>query len=236
MLKQLLWIAMLSAWFGSVCAEPAKPIVVIESGKTYAKGTLPRQDNWFGLYCNGSDCEIRDATVSVKSSTAKNVLEEDEAIDVLYIDDGPLALFHGIALKHGKVVTWFKAEKPMHESRHYSQLRKLGRWQMPWGAAPLGISWVKLPEYGGFRYHISDGTVKQFMFATSLEGHYGGDTTPFIHWVGDVDGDGKIDLLLSFPDDNCGFDERLYLSSLAAGKEFVRKAAQLSGREAACGC
>lgn len=235
MLKQLLWFAVLSVWLGLVHAQPAKPIVVIES-KTYAEGTLPRQDNWIGLYCNGSDCEIRDAHVRVTSSKAKNVLDEDEAIDVLDVDDGPFALFNEIALKHGKVVTWFKAEKPMYESLHYSQLRKLGRWQMPWGATPLVISWVKLPDYGGFRYHISDGTEKQFMFATSLEGHYGGDTAPFIHWVGDIDGDDKIDFLLSLPDDNCGFDERLYLSSLATGREFVHKAAQLSGRRPACGC
>lgn len=236
MRNQLLLGTMLGTWFGSVYAEPPKPIVVIESAKTYAEGTLPRQGTWLGLYCKGSDCEIRDATVKIGSSAATNVLDEDEAIDVLDVTDGPFALFHGVPLKPGKVVTWFKPENTRYESRHYSQLRKLGRWQMPWGTTPSVISWVKLPEYGGFRYHISDGKAKQFMFATSWEGHYGGDTTPFIHWVGDLDGDGKIDLLLSLPDDNCGYDERLYLSSPATGQEFVRKAAQLSGREAACGC
>jgi len=57
-----------------------------------------------------------------------------------------------------------------------------------------------------------------------------------IEWIGDLDGDGKMDILLSLPDDNCGYDERLYLSSQAGQGEIVHKAAQLSGREAACGC
>ena len=84
--------------------------------------------------------------------------------------------------------------------------------------------------------HLSDGKTKQFLFATSLQSHYGGGTTPYVHWVGDLDRDGKADFLLDLPDDNCGYDDRLYLSSLATGTAFVAKAAQLSGREAACGC
>lgn len=124
----------------------------------------------------------------------------------------------------------------MYESSHYQKLQKLGRWQMPWGKLPLTLFWVKLPESGGFRYHLSDGKVKQFLFATEIEGHYGGETTPFVHWVGDLDGDGMIDFLLSIPDDNCGFDDRLYLSSKAGEGKLIRKAAQTFGRQPACGC
>jgi hypothetical protein len=236
MRRPLFWIAIFGSWLSSVCAEPLKPLVAIEFPKSYAEGTLPHQGFWLGLYCNESDCEIRNAAVKVTSSSAKNVLDEDEAIDILDIDDRPFALFYGTTLKPGKVVTWFKAGNSPYGTRSFTQLQRLGRWQMPWGITPLTISWVKLPEYGGFRYHLGDGKAKQFLFATSLESHYGGDTTPFVRWVGDLDGDGKIDLLLTLPDDNCGYDERLYLSSLATGQEFIRKAAQLSGREAACGC
>lgn len=145
-------------------------------------------------------------------------------------------MLHNVSIKPGKVTTWFVATKPMYESAHYEKLQKAGRWEMPWGKTPLTISWVRLPEYGGYRYHLTDGKRKQFLFRTELEGHYGGANTPFVLWVGDLDSDGKIDLILSLPDDNCGFDERLYLSSLAGEGAIVRKAAQLSGGEAACGC
>ena len=236
MLRQILLYAAVIAYSGVAVGENLKPIVVVEYGKTFARGTFPRKGTWYGLYCNKSDCEIRNAPVRITSSRAENVLGEKEPIDVFSTNNQPVALFYDVPIKLGKVTTWFVATKSMYESAHYSELQKLGRWQMRWGSKPLTISRVKLPEYGGFRYHIGDGAQKQFMFRTELEGHYGGDNTPFIHWVGDLDGDGKIDLILSIPDDNCGFDERLYLSSQVGNGVFLRKAAQLSGGQAACGC
>jgi hypothetical protein len=236
MLRQILILAAVIVYSGVAVGENLNPIVVVEHGKTFARGTFPRKGAWYGLYCNESGCEIRNAPVRITSSRAENVLGEKEPIDVFSTNDQPVALFYNVPIKPGKVTTWFVATKSMYESAHYSELQKLGRWKMPWGSKPLTISRIKLPEYGGFRYHIGDGTQKQFMFRTELEGHYGGDNTPFIHWVGDLDGDGMIDLILSLPDDNCGFDERLYLSSQAGDGVLLRKAAQLSGGQAACGC
>jgi hypothetical protein len=127
-------------------------------------------------------------------------------------------------------------ERDANDFIEFPKFTQTGRWNMPWGTAPLTLSRVKLPQNGGFRYHMTNGTNQQFMFRTEFESHYGGDTSPLIHWVGDIDGDGKIDLLLSLPDDNCGFDYRLYLSSVAMKGTLLGKAAQLSGRQAACGC
>ncbi len=95
---------------------------------------------------------------------------------------------------------------------------------------------MRLPDQGGFRYHLGDGTTRQFLFATAFEGHYGGDTTPRVQWVGDLDGDGRADLLISLPDDNCGFDDRLYLSSVARPGQLMGLAARFAGRYPACGC
>ena len=54
--------------------------------------------------------------------------------------------------------------------------------------------------------------------------------------AGDLDGDGRADLLLSLPDDDCGFDDRLYLSSMAGPGQLVGLAARFAGRHPACGC
>lgn len=237
MRKYLFVSLIVGTWLNAASAEPAKPLVLIESARSFSENTFPRQGSWLGLYCKGADCELRDAAVMIRSATTRNnVLEEDEMIDVIKVADAPFALFHGVPLRPGKVLTWFKADKSGGEGRHISQLEKLGQWRMPGGATPLSLSWVKLPEEGGFRYHLSDGKTKQFLFATSLQSHYGGSTTPYVHWVGDLDKDGKTDFLLDLPDDNCSYDDRLYLSSLATGPSLVGKAAQLAGREAACGC
>lgn len=231
----LLVVATMSVHAMVVGAEPKLPTVVINNNGSYDRGTFHRKGDWLGLYCKDGGCELRNADVRITSSQKEGIVGMEKT-DELMIEGEPLAFFYGMPLKSGPVTTWFIAENQRYQSSHTEKLRKLGRWQMPWGTRPLAISWVKLPENGGFRYHVSDDATKQFVFATSFEGHYGGDNTPFIHWVGDIDGDGMIDFLVSFPDDNCGFDERLYLSSLAGKGELVRKAAQILGRQPACGC
>ncbi|MCX9156754.1 hypothetical protein OPU71_11520 [Niveibacterium sp. 24ML] len=211
------------------------PRLVIETGRQYAQRSFPRAATWQGFYCDKAGCTLKPAQLRIETGTARNVLDEDEALDVLATDGAPLALFPDMALNAGKVVSWYWASGDPAESLPEPRLSKLGKWVMPWSTRPLTLSWVKTPE-GYKRYHLSDGTTKQFLFSTAPEGHYGGDTTPIIHWAGDLDGDGMLDLLLSIPDDNCGFDERLYLSSGAGEGKLLRKAAQSVGREAACGC
>lgn len=232
------------------------PSLLINKDLQYSKGTFPRDAYWSGLYCNPLGCEIKPARVNIKTARAKNVLDEYELLDVISIDEDvsvrssnfgqsnqlnksndrvPLALFNNLPLNVGEVVSWYRSQTAHAETLPIQKLKKLGKWHMPWGVQPLTISWVKTAD-GWKRYHIGDGITKQFLFKIESESHYGGDTTPIIHWVGDIDGDGKIDMLLGIPDDNCGFDERLYLSSHAGEGNFLRKAAQLHGREAACGC
>lgn len=220
-------------------AEPqttkaSTPLLVISTERNFAAGTFPPDANWQGLFCKVNDCEIKNARVSVTTSSAKNIVDEDVPLDVVGVDGEPLALFPSASFKAGKATTWYRITDSSYESTQNLNL-KLGKWHMPWGTRPLTLSRVKTPE-GWMSYHVSDGVTKQFMFRSEAEGHYGGDTTPIIYWAGDLDRDGKLDMLLSIPDDNCGFDERLYLSSNAGEGKVLRKAAQLSGGEAACGC
>lgn len=239
-----LLIATLITSPGLLAAETIQPIVIIQPyvgigvHKTFARGTLPRKGVWYGLYCAKTSCEIKVAPVRIKSSKEEDVLGEKVPVDVLTIRDKPIALFYGVSVKLGKVATWFIPDpnQSMYGSDHYSKLQKLGSWQMPWSNKPLSISRVKLPEFGGFRYHVSDGTVKQFLFRTEVEGHYGGPTTPYIHWVGDLNGDKKIDFLIGFPDDNCAYDERLYMSTYDTSKRLLNMTAQFHGVLPACGC
>jgi hypothetical protein len=207
------------------------PLVVVDQTRQYAQGTFPRDAQWLGLYCQGLECEIKPTPVRVTTSSAKNVLDVDESLDVLNVKGMPLALFPDAPLKTGKVASWYQAKEPSFDIPQTQKLQKLGKLVVPWGARPLTISWVKTPERLK-RYHLSDGNTKQFLFSTD----FSEEKTPFIHWVGDLDRDGRPDILLSIPDDNCGFDERLFLSSNAGEGRLVRMGAQLTGRQAACGC
>lgn len=232
----LLWLAGIS----SASATPRKqaefsPQVIVEEGRQFIRGTFPRNASWLGLYCRATTCELRATRVDVQSSSAKNVLDEIETLDAVSIEGNPIAVVQGLPLRAGPVETAFRMTGDAYDAAHVDRLRKLGAWRIPWAGRPTTLSWVVTPD-SRMRYHLGDGVTRQFLFATWPQGHYDEDMTPVVHWAGDLDRDGKIDLLLSIPDDNCSYDERLYLSSMAGTGQIVRKAAQLEGVQGACGC
>jgi hypothetical protein len=150
----------------------------------------------------------------------------------------------------GKVPTALLARKEPSASAHFRQLRKLGQWQVKLGGQQLGMSWVRLPRPKSpdetmYRYHLGDGATKQFIFSSFGDkgAANGGAVTPFVHWAGDLDKDGKPDLLVEIPygmddgaDTRCEVAYRLYLSSQAKEGEVLHKAAQTAGTQPACGC
>jgi hypothetical protein len=62
-----------------------QPIVVIDLGNQFAQGTFPRRGIWYGLYCTALACELREAGVEIGDGSARNVLDEDEALDVIKV-------------------------------------------------------------------------------------------------------------------------------------------------------
>jgi len=235
-------LASLATLATSVFAAPpaTSGIVVIHPRKNFPRGMLPETPGWQVLACASNRCELRPADMVVKAGTAVNVLDEEEPVTLMEppaVDGAtPVAWFHGMTLPSGAVTTWHVVGQPetAFASRQLRTLLRTGLWTIP-GPADAKLSWVKTPE-GNRRYHLSAAGKKQFLLQVETEGHYGGDTTPVVHWAGDLDGDGLVDLLIDLLDDNCGFDERLYLSKDAGPGKLVRKAAQVVGREAACGC
>ncbi|MFT3735158.1 MAG: hypothetical protein QM776_09055 [Rhodocyclaceae bacterium] len=213
---------------------PAAPgFVSLGGGDSYARDALPRGTGWQGLFCDKKGCELRRSRVRVVLSEEENVLGELEPSEELLVDDEPLAVFNGLNLTAGPVTTYYQPDEN-HPTTQHRSLHKLGYWKLP-GNDPLKLSWVKLAD-GSFRYHLGDGATKQFLFRTESEGHYGDDTTPIVHWVGDLDDDGKTDFIVSLQGIDCGYDYRLYLSSQTREGQLVRKAAHFSGSRPACGC
>lgn len=210
------------------------PLVLTDLAGAYAPGSLPQGGDWLALHCGPASCELRPASLQLSRKTVLHLDEFRVPLEIPRVKGSPLALLHGLALSPGPVTRWHGGERDA--DRATAQLRRLGRWTVPGDAQQLALSWVRLPDQGGFRYHLGDSTTRQFLFATAFEGHYGGDTTPRVQWVGDLDGDGRADLLISLPDDNCGFDNRLYLSSAAGPGLLVGLAARFAGRYPACGC
>lgn len=243
---------------GVAAAETPAAVVLVNHGQRLAastgsyfhnfpQDTIPQALPWLGLFCGKSGCEVREAVVTVMSGTVANCNGEEEYAETIHVSGNPVAVFAGIKLPLGKVPTAQLATKEASESPHFKRLRKLGQWQVQLKGKPLIVSWVRmrLPKSSDeymYRYHLGDGATKQFVFSSNgTEADVGGAVTPFVHWAGDMDGDGKIDLLMEIPshmadDDSCAATYRLYLSSRATGAEILHRAAQATGRKPGCGC
>ena len=241
-MNRVLLASLLAALSMSTPALAADPVAtaVIQPGRSFPGGTLPSTGAWQALVCKVRDCEIRDVDVTVSGTSMPNILEEQEPVDVLGLPtfaegEAAIAWFQGLNLPAGPVSTahrHFRLEDSF-EGKQVRALRRTGQWLFP--QSDMKLSWVQTPD-GYRRYHLASGGAKQFLFQVEREGHYGGDSTPMIHWAGDLDGDGRLDFLVDIPDDNCGYDERVYLTRNAGPGKIVRKAGQVAGREAACGC
>jgi hypothetical protein len=233
-LISLILLAVIVLAYSTVAdAAPATPIVAMGSGDTYARGSLPRKGPWLGLFCDGDDCELRTTRVSVASSEHENVVGEFEETEELAVLDDPVAVFHDTQLRSGPVTTWHGVEP---SGRAFGGTNTIGRWTMPDSKTSFELSWSELPDGAGFRYYFGHGNKKQMLLDTAAETHDGEDIALTVHWVGDMDGDGKPDMLVSVAGESCAYDMRLYLSSRARKGEFVGEAARFSGDEPACGC
>jgi hypothetical protein len=253
----------IALYAGCVAAEPPAAVVLVNHNHSrqfasvsgpyfhsFPKDTIPQAGTWLGLYCDKSDCELREATVAVMSGTLADCDDAEAFAETVYASGNPVAVFNGVNLVPGKVATVLLARKEPLASPHFVKLRKLGLWQAQLKGKPLGISWTRLPRPKSpdetmYRYHLGDGATKQFIFSSfgAKDGPKGGAVTPFVHWAGDLDKDGKLDLLVEIPygmddsaDAHCQVAYRLYLSSRAAEGEVLHKAVQTSGTQPACGC
>lgn len=253
-------VVVAALYAGYVAAEPPTATVLVNHGhslrqaasggshfRNFARDAIPRNGRWLGLFCGKSGCQVREAVVTLVSGTVRDCNDEESYAETIHASGNPVAVLHGVDIPAGKVATALLAAKEPPGSAHFKRLRKLGHWQVQLKGKPLGLSWVRMrlpkstDEYM-YRYHLADGATRQFVFSSNGSAtEAGGAVTPFVHWAGDLDADGRIDLLVEIPsymadEDRCEATYRLYLSSRAGEGEVLHKSAQTTGHKPACGC
>lgn len=245
---------------GVAAAETAPPVALVNHNlkqrlagsaspyfRNFAQDAIPRSGTWLGLYCRKGGCELKEANVTVMSGTVPGCNDQEAYAETVHASGNPLAVFNGLDLPVGKAPTLIVATREAQDSPHYKRLRKAGHWQVQMKGGLLGISWIRMqlpksPDKYQYRYHLGNGVAKQFVYSSvGTKAENGGAVTPFVHWAGDLDGDGKVDLLMEIPAgsseaDACESGYRLYLSSRAGSGEVLHKVSQIAGRKPGCGC
>ncbi|MCK7595347.1 hypothetical protein [Pseudomarimonas salicorniae] len=232
--RPILALLCLAAAGGCLAEAPTGAFMALGNGGQFAAGSFPKTDDWLGLECDGNGCSLNQVYPAIGRGAMRNILDEDEPTDVVHVHGPVIAVFSGLPALRNPVATW--GRDPVLASP-YAGGEAQGRFDLPLGEKGLHWEWQRSEDGHQFQHRLTDGERSQVLFELPAEGHYGGDTsTPALNWIGDIDGDGRLDLLLSLPDDSCSFDQRLYLSSLAAPGEWLGLAARFAGDHPACGC
>lgn len=200
------------------------PLVLTDPGAAYEPGSLPSGGGWLALECGPGGCALRATGLQLSRQTVLHLDEFRVPLETPRVKGRPLALLHGLALSPGPLARGRAGRRP--RCRATATARAL---DCPGGCTAAGPV-VGVPARPGWRH---DAAVP---VCDGVRGPLRRRHDPRVLWAGDLDGDGRADLLFSLPDDNCGFDNRLYLSSAAGPGRLVGLAAHFAGRHPACGC
>ena len=177
-------------------------------------------ESWLCLMSDREREELKPCTIEVKQ-VHDPIMQDDTGKEVSLRGGGnALALFRDIPLlKPGPVRTYFLGRASLMPETFL----EVG------GDHPLRFGLQK--EHKGSYSLIlweGDGSVSQ----TLREGAFNGDGAPELLWAGDLDRDGKLDLLLDISNHSNVSEVALFLSSLASTGELVGKA----GAHRSVGC
>ena len=225
-----------------------KPNIIIHRENQFSLKSLPRNVKWQGLYCQDQHCEIKNVKVKIGKKFVDYLDEEKVPLDTIKVNGNPIAIFPNEKFKKGNVTSFYILDTkdnydfPHTSNKQYNNLENDKEWLIPWGKQPLKLFWTQINDEQNkdridYRnYQITDGKITQSLFKIDGQSKYEGNTTPIVYWVGDFDRDNKLDMILEIPDDNCGFDYRLYLSSATSKGEILHQSLRFTGYQEACGC
>ena len=197
-----------------------RPHLLIPGASFGGGDSLIAGQSWWGLYrAAAGGYEVRLAAVHIEQ------VDEPCKSNHIVTDDStpPVVLFSAVpGLRRGPVHTVFSGSRFLHPGESVS-------WQM-------GQRWFALRAVGaaaetesgvlftGYRLRLGTSENQYATPQTVAKLDFTLDNTPLILWAGDLDGDGRLDLLVRLPGGGYGGDFGLYLSSIARSPDLVREA------------
>ena len=212
--------------------EPKLPIVLNMSfGDSYEVGVVPESDAWIGLSCNDKSCEIRPIRMVREYGEATDVLNDLFKVETLSVEPFAEFAFLGLPLAAGTTIPGYSIFDNSEEQ--VSALASEAGWRIPWDGSNVSVTAEGNNGERGHSYFLIDGDIKQHVLRDAYD-----ESTPtnVVGWIGDLDGDQKVDVILYTTENGCSPTTILYLSSLRKDNEVMGKAAEFSHEIPACGC
>jgi hypothetical protein len=127
-------------------------------------------------------------------------------------------LYPGESIRFGESYIYALGEPELNEETYLQPFKSIGNYKL--------IIREKLPNSEKFREEV--------LFDTGLPAWGGGqyEGGAYIRWIGDIDGDNRLDVLLTFATHFACYNVILFLSTKAIGKRLVGEAASYG----VCGC
>lgn len=184
-------------------------------GNAYRNGT-----DWFALVCEKGACRFDPARLRVKAEQWQGHYDDTAT-------DGQKLVFDRTRPGRGLVKAWFQRHKD------HAWIKQGPLVSYPWVyrkdtpstaeltiRPPSGPSLHLVPvlKKSSFYLQLRTNTQRQMLYGT-LFGCTSSVNRDYLVWAGDLDGDGRADLLVSFAED--GGPVHLYLSSRATEGEMV---------------
>lgn len=211
-------------------------VVVLDRRTALAPGTTPRNAQWLGLFCEQDTCELRQTSVRIQRGSAKRVDGAREPAEFVRTAGAPVALLSGVPLKPGPVLMRFRDATYQDAFEPVRLGKPVGRWKHNARIAPMRLTRVLDLDDEVHRLILHAGSRHQVLMKAPNRGWYGDDLTFYVRWVGDLDGDGDLDFLVSTWFLDCRSEDLLFLSGMRKAGETVHLAAKRTIAEVACGC
>ena len=186
--------------------------------------TAKASQSWLGLYTNeNGKAELKPTKITI-TMVNDQIIDEDPKLKTgkrvaVPGAQKPRFLLSGIpGLKAGPVVT-----SPINKKEHLEVGEQL-KLKVGTSEATLTVAGKKNKEYrNNYTITLTSGGTKQQILRHK---QIGADTAPSLLWCGDLDGDGKIDLIMDTTDNYNVSNVAVFLSGKAKPGSLVKKVAE----------